>query len=66
MEILPSFAYKTYLPDVYTLPETNSSHLKIGHPNRKRSSEPTIHFSGDMLVFGGVVEITQIIESFRL
>ena len=27
-----------------TLPETNSSHLKIGLPRRKVSSLPTIHF----------------------
>ena len=27
-----------------TIPETNSSHLKVGHPKRKRESLPTIHF----------------------
>ena len=40
-------------PQKNTLPETNSSHLKIGHPKRKRSysSHP---FSGAMLVSGKV------------
>ena len=39
-----------------TLPETNSSHLKIGHPKRKRSYsnfQPSI-FRGELLVSGRV------------
>ena len=31
---------------IITLPETNSSPLKIAVPNRKRESIPTIHFEG--------------------
>ena len=37
-----------------TLPETNSLHLKIGHPKRKRSSS-NHPFSGAMLASGRVV-----------
>ena len=42
-----------------TLPETNSSSLKIGHPKRKRSysNHP---FSGAMLVLGSVVILPRI------
>ena len=36
--------------NVFTLPKTNSSHLKIGHSKRKRYSIPTIHFQGVKLV----------------
>ena len=36
-----------------TLPETNSTHLKIGHPKRKGSSS-NHPFSGAMLVLGRV------------
>ena len=34
-----------------TLPETNSSHLKIGQPKRKRESIPTIHFQVQAVSF---------------
>ena len=33
------------------LPKTNSSPLKIGHPERKRSHLPTIHFVRRFLSF---------------
>ena len=45
--------------DLYTLPETNSSHLKIGHPKRKRESIPTIHFQVQAVSFGGCKSIIQ-------
>ena len=32
-----------FLPET-TLPKTNSSAMKMGHPKRKRKSIPTIHF----------------------
>ena len=36
---------------LYTLPEINSSHLKIGHPKRKRESIPSIHFQVQAVSF---------------
>ena len=38
----------------YTLPETNSSHLKIGHPKRKLIFQPSI-FGCELLVSGRVM-----------
>ncbi len=38
---------------VVTLPETNSSPLKIGHPKRKRESIPNIHFQVLLLLVSG-------------
>ena len=55
-KFLPSFLGGLSNPYYFranTLPETNSSHLKIGHPKRKGSSS-NHPFSGAMLVFGGV------------
>ena len=53
-----SIYYACYVPGhhifiPYTLPETNSSHLKIGHPKRKRVFQPSI-FRGKLLVSGKV------------
>ena len=53
---------KMYLNDLKsTLPETNSSHLKISHSQRKRlySNHP---FSGAMLVWGRVYELCTTIQ----
>ena len=51
-KVLPSgrVGRKACLP---TLPETNSSSLKIGHPKRKQTSS-NHKFSRDMLVSGSV------------
>ena len=38
-----------------TLPETNSSHLKLGHPKRKLVFQPCI-FRGEVLLVSGRVE----------
>ena len=40
-----------------TLPETNSSHLKLGHPKRKLVFQPSI-FRCELLVSGRVIFVT--------
>ena len=46
--------YTNQLCGDYTLPETNSSSLKIGFPNRKVVFQPYI-FRGELLVSGRVI-----------
>ena len=48
-----NFAYK-----IYTLPETNSSPLKIGHPKRKFVFQPSI-FRCELLVSWRVIDFLQ-------
>ena len=52
----------------YTLPETNSSHLKIGHPKRKLvTSIPTIHVQGRAVSFReGISIFTSLIKACSL
>ncbi len=47
---------------MHTLPETNGSHLKVGHPKRKRSysNHP---FSGAMLVSGRVLFFSESMDT---
>ena len=48
----------------FTLPETNSSPLKIGHPKRKLVFQPSI--SGAMLVSGSAREPQSCLFSFPI
>ena len=54
------FAHITSI-HIYTLPETNSSPLKMGHPKSKFIFQPLI-FRGELLVSGSVIIYTHIVQ----
>ena len=51
---LPTCPMEWWFNKHLTLPKTNSSHQKIGHPKRKQQSYSNHPFSGAMLVSGRV------------
>ena len=51
----------------YTLPKTNSSPLKIGHPPKGNDRIPTIHFQVRLLLVSGRVHLLQLkVNGLRL
>ena len=53
---------------IYTLPETNSSHLKIGRAPKGNDRISTIHFQGRKCEFQGryIIDVTQIVSRYNL